>query len=373
MTTVTDGVVFDADELKVFAARVLAASGATAEAAELCAEVFVHADLGGTDTHGVARLNQYADALVAGRVSGQARPEVLSDCGAVLVVDARNCLGPVGLCFATDLAVRAAGAHGVGVVAVRGSNHAGGMHWYTERAADAGLFAVVLTGSTKPMVVPTGGAAPFIGTNAVAYGVRAGDAALTFDASTSVASRSKLEAYHRAGEPLPEGWALGADGRPASDAGEVIAGIDALTGHGLLPFGGAESGHKGFGVGLLVELLCGPIAGARWGTQRDPSAADVGHFVLCLDLGAFGAPAAEVEKRVEALCAGLRAVPAADDEVPVRVPGDRRRECAARRGADGIPVPPNVLAQLDAAAQRAGVAPLDRRARRTARTDRAAR
>jgi LDH2 family malate/lactate/ureidoglycolate dehydrogenase len=353
---------FRADVLRDFACQVLARAGAARDAAELCAEVFVDADLAGNDTHGIARLGQYADALAADRVDGYARPKVAADCGAVITVAARNGLGPVGLAFATDLAVRAARAHGVAAVTVHGSNHAGAMAWYAERAAEAGMFALVLTGSTKAMVAPAGGAAPFLGTNAVSYAVPTGAGTLIFDTSTSVASRSRLEACRRAGVSLPRGWATGPDGQPALDPGEVIEGIDRLTGHSLLPFGGEDSGHKGFGIGLLVELLCGPLADARWGpTTPGSGPAGVGHFVLCLDLGAFDTPAAEIEKRIGALCTGLRAVPPAAAQAPVRVPGDRRRERVERHAREGIAVPASVLAELDQTAARLKVAPLDRR------------
>jgi len=354
-------VVFGAEVLRAFARRVLAASGADDDAARLCAEVFVDANLAGTDTHGIARLGQYADALARGRVCGHARPEVVADSGAVSTVDAHNALGPVGLRFATDVAVRAAGRYGMAAVAVRGSNHAGSMSWYIERAARAGMFAMILTGSTKAMVAPFHGAGPFLGTNAFGYGVPAGGETLTFDAALSVASRSRLEAFQRAGASLPEGWAVGPDGLPAHDAGEVIAGIDSLAGHSLLPFGGAEGAHKGFGFSLFTELLCGPVAGARWGpTKPGPDPAGVGHFVQCLDLGALGVPRDEVEKRVAALCTDLRAVPAAAEQEPVRLPGDRRRVCVEQRTRDGIPVPPNVLRELDEVAVLTEVEPLDR-------------
>lgn len=356
MTGAPDAVRFSPDVLREFACRALAAAGASDQAAGLCAEVLVDADLSGVETHGVARLPQYVDTLVNDRVDGNARPEVSAATAAVLTVHGRNGLGPVNLTFATDLAVSTAREHGVAVVTVHGSNHAGAMGWYVQRAVEAGTLAVIMTGSTKPMVAPPTGAAPYIGTNAVAYGAPAGAADLMFDASTSAASRSRLEAFCRAGLPLPEGWAVDPAGRPALDAAEVIEGIDGQSGHSLLPFGGPDGRHKGFGIGLLVELLCGPVAGARWGQHTLGTRTGVGHFVLCLELGAFGAPAAEIEKRVEALGTEIRAVPAGLGQAVVRIPGDRRRSCAAQRARDGIPVPLNVLAELDHTAAQLGIA-----------------
>ena len=161
-------VLFGADVLRRFSTDVLVAAGAAKEAAEICAEVLVAADLGGMDTHGVARLGSYTEALRAGHVVGDVRPEVVAVRGAVTVLDGRNGLGPPCLRIATDLAVDAAHRHGVGVTAVRGSSHVGAIGWYTERAAAMGCVAVVVT-STTPMVAPTHGAVPFLGTNPLAY------------------------------------------------------------------------------------------------------------------------------------------------------------------------------------------------------------
>lgn len=349
-----------AQTLRDFARQALTAAGAAEDAAALCAEVLVHADLAGVDTHGVARLNQYADGLLRGLVSGTAAP-VVTGSGAALAIDARNALGPVGLCLATDRAVAAAAEHGAAVVTMRGSNHAGAMAWYTERAARAGMLAIVLSGSTKSMVAPTGGASPFLGTNAFAYAAFAGQEAVSFDAALSVASRSRLEACLREGVKLPEGWAIAPDGSPALDPAEVIAGIDGLTGHSLLPFGGPYGAHKGYGISLLVELLCGPVAGAKWGPRvPGAGAADVGHVVICLNLGAFGDDVAVVGDRITAMCGALRSVPPTGDGQGVLLPGDRRRECAQRRAREGVPVSAVVLAELDAVAALLGLAPLPR-------------
>lgn len=362
--TTDESLLVDRETLHAFVRRVLGAAGAAPDAARLCAEVFVHADLHGTDTHGVARLGQYVEAMRSGRVDGHAQPRVVADSGAVVSVDAANALGPVGLGFATDLAVRTAREHGVGVVTVRGSNHAGSMGWYLGRAAEAGMFAMILTGSTKAMVTPPRGTQPFLGTNALSFTMPTGGPALTFDTALSAGSRSELERRERTGEALPDSWATGPDGQPATDPAEVIAGIDALTGHSLLPFGGEFGQHKGFGISLLVELLCGPMAGGRFGPRTPESGpAGVGHFILCLGPDAFNSSGADVEKSAGELCDRLREVRPGVPGESIRLPGDRSRACAERRAAEGIPLPAVVLADLDRTARRVGAALLDLRRR----------
>jgi L-2-hydroxycarboxylate dehydrogenase (NAD+) len=249
-------------------------------------------------------------------------------------------------------------------VAVRRSNHIGIAGWYAERAARSGVLAVVTTNAT-PQVAPTGAAAPMFGTNPISYAVPTPDGALVFDAATSLVPRGKLERLHREGRPMRAGWAMGADGRPTTDIPALVAGLKARAGHALVPLGGLGTdygGHKGSGLGLLVELLCGPLAGASWSTHTyGPEGADLGQFVLCLDLAAFGDPE-RITARLGALGAEITGLPAGDADVPVRLPGQRRTACAAERSATGIPLLAPVVADLDRIAAQTGVRPLRARA-----------
>ncbi len=203
------------------------------------------------------------------------------------------------------------------------------------------------------------------GTNPISYAVPAGDRPVVFDAATSVVPRGKLERLHREGAPMREGWAMGPDGLPTTDIPALVAGLKARAGHALVPLGGLGpefGGHKGSGLGLLVELLCGPLAGASWSRHTyGPDGADLGHFVLCLDPAAFGEPD-EIGARVTDLGAEITGLPAAVGGPGVRLPGERRVRSTAHRAAEGIPLLPPILADLDAIAGRTGVAPVARRA-----------
>ncbi|MCG3754344.1 Ldh family oxidoreductase [Amycolatopsis sp. Poz14] len=349
-----------AAELSAFAATALRATGASGHDADLTAEVLVAADLAGVDSHGVARLRRYVEGLREGTIDGLASPEVVRDHGAVAVVDAHNGLGQPALCFAMDLAVERARAQGVAAVAVRRSNHIGIAGWYTERAARAGMFAIATTNAT-PQVAPSGAGEPMFGTDPISYAVPSTDGPLCFDAATSIVPRGKLERLRREGRPMRPGWAVGPDGESATDIPAVVAGLKARAGFALLPLGGLGEeygGHKGSGLGLLAELLCGPLAGARWSKHTyDESGAGLGQFVLCLDLGALGEPDV-VAGEVHRLAAEVRSARPANPEVPVRMPGDRRRRSARQRAADGIPLLPAVVTDLAKIAALTGIRPL---------------
>jgi L-2-hydroxycarboxylate dehydrogenase (NAD+) len=350
-------VVVDARRLCDFATIALERSGACPVDAALSAQVLVAADLAGVDSHGVARLRRYVEGLRDATIDGAARPEVIRERGGVMVIDGHNGLGQPTLAFAVDEAVERARAHGVAAALVRRSNHIGIAGWFSERAARAGMVALVTTNAT-PQVAPTGGAEALLGTDPISYAVPGRDEPICFDAATSIVPRGKLERLSREGRPMQPGWALGPDGQTATDVDAVVAGLKARQGYALLPLGGLgedHGGHKGFGLGLLVELLCGPLAGASWSRHTYGDAgANLGQIVVCLDIGAAGEPG-EVLDAVDTLAGELRRCRPADPDTAVRLPGDRRRAVTIERTRTGIPLPGAVVADLAAIAATCGI------------------
>jgi L-2-hydroxycarboxylate dehydrogenase (NAD+) len=351
--------VVDSGQLTEFAVEALVSVGACPAQAALTAEVLVAADLAGVDSHGVARLRRYVDGLRGGTINGTARPRIVDERGGVSVVDADNGLGQPALCFAVDLGTERAREHGVAAVAVRRSNHIGIAGWYTERAARTGSFALVTTNAT-PQVTPVGAVEPMFGTDPVSYAVPTTGEPLCYDGATSVVPRGVLERLHREGRPMLPGWAVTPDGATASDIARVIAGLKAREGYALLPVGGPGQdlgGHKGSGIALLAELLCGPLTGASWSLHTyGAQGANLGHFVLCLNLMALGDPG-RIIGDIETMTAEIRAAKRADDEVPVRLPGERRHRSARERSANGIPLPGPVVEDLREIAELTGITP----------------
>ncbi|NGO45619.1 Ldh family oxidoreductase [Streptomyces ureilyticus] len=349
--------------LTEFVVEALVSVGAAEADAEVTAEVLLAADLAGVDSHGVARLRRYVEGLRAGTINKGARPRVVREAGGVSVVDAENGLGQPALCLAVDLAVERAKEHGIAAVAVRRSNHIGIAGWYTERAARAGTLALVTTNAT-PQVAPSGAAEPMFGTDPVSYAVLTDGEPLCYDAATSIVPRGKLERLHREGRPMLPGWAVGPDGVTSTDIPLVVAGLRAREGYALLPVGGLgeeHGGHKGSGIGLLAELLCGPLTGASWSRHTyGPQGADLGHFVLCLDLAALG-DIGRITRDITAMADEIRAGSPIDERTPVRLPGDRRHRCAEERSANGIPLLRPVVEDLGKIAELAGIRPLTAR------------
>lgn len=342
----------DAGRLKDFSARLLSAAGLPADHAAGMAEALVAADLRGVDSHGVARLGAYVDALRRGMVNPRPGMAVHQRTPAVATLDGDNGLGFVVGVKAMDMAIGLAGTQGLGAVTVRHSNHFGSGAFYVARAAEAGFIGIALS-NASPTVAPWGGRDPVLGTNPFAVGVPRRDGApFIHDMATASIARGKLRLAEMRGEAIPDGAAVTAEGAPASTAGEALAGV-------LLPFGGA----KGSGLSMLVDILSGVLSGAGFGRgvrtmYTDGTAqADVGHFFLALDVAAF-MPMDAFHDRLEAMIGDVKAGRPGQGFEEVLIPGERAAREARRRATGGVPVDVAVLETLEAKARELGIAPL---------------
>ena len=321
---------FPPDSLQRFAARALAALDVPGPGAALVAESLVEAELAGQRTHGLLRLPFLLDRLSAGLINPRPAFRMLGERAAAAVLDADNGLGPLAGVRAVELAAERARAAGVGIVAVRRSNHLGSLGFYLRRATALGVVGLAFT-NTPPAMPPPGGRRPYLGTNPIAAGFPTSGDPVIVDMATSQVARGHILEAARLGEPIPEGWAVDAGGEPTTDPHAAISGS-------LLPLGGT----KGFALALLVEVLSGVLSGAAVGpevvgtfTPADRES-NVGHCFLAIDPEAL-APGFAV--RMDRLAADLRALGG-------RAPGDRRLAERARRLAGGVEVPAPLLVEL---------------------------
>jgi ureidoglycolate dehydrogenase (NAD+) len=295
------------------------------------AETLVWTSLRGTDSHGVARVPVYVERLRAGVLNPRPRPSVVQRDGAVAVVDGDSGPGQVASVFATDVSIELAREHGAGVVAVRRSAHFGAAAFYAMRAAEQGLVAMAMT-NTEPLVIPYGGAEPALGTNPICLAAPAASGVFNLDMATSQVAMNRVWNARDEGRPIPEGWGVDADGRTTTDAAAVVAGM---------PLGG----YKGYGLALMVEVLCGVLAGAGvrhgvgelYGGHEAPQ--DTGHFHFAVD------PERTVGRErfaavLDGLLAELRAIPPAPGFDEVLVAGDPEDRARAERERSGVPIEP---------------------------------
>jgi LDH2 family malate/lactate/ureidoglycolate dehydrogenase len=330
---------FAAPALGRFAEACFRAVGMPEADARLVADNLLQAELRGIDSHGLTRIPIYTERIRRGVVNP--RPDLRFERrqGAIAALDGDNGSGAVVGWHANREAVRLAKAHGVGCVVARRSNHYGICSWYTMAAAAQGCIGVSATNASPSMAV-WGGREPAIGTNPLSLAVPAErHPPIVLDMASSVVARGKVVEKAKRGEPIPEGWALDRDGRPTTDARAAEAGV-------ILPLG-----PKGSGLAVLVDVLCGVLAGAAYGALlnnmyrnfTDPQ--DIGHFFLALDIRAFQDPAA-FAARIDDMIDRLKAGAPAEGHAAVLMPGEIEARLEQRLRREGIALPPNVLDDL---------------------------
>jgi LDH2 family malate/lactate/ureidoglycolate dehydrogenase len=194
------------------------------------------------------------------------------------------------------------------------------------------------------------------GTNPLAFAAPADEeGSFVLDMSTSVVPRGKLELYERMGQELPEGWAVDKSGRAARYAHSLFEDMDNQLGGGILPLGGmgmAHSGHKGYGLAVMVDILCAVLCGAPFGADvRDtPGAhARVSHFFGAVKISGFRDPR-EFRRDMDRMLLALRTSPPAEGEERVYYAGLPEREKEAESLRRGIPLSRPTYEQLCAIA-----------------------
>jgi len=353
-----------ADELSGFCVRVFEKLDVPEEDARITADVLVRANLRGIDSHGVARLARYVNGLRDGVMLARPTEIVVTETPTTVTVDAGAGLGQPVSYRAMNKAIEKAKEYGSGFATVRNSNHYGIAGYYAMMALEQDMIGLSVTNAAV-LVVPTYGRDAMYGTNPIALAVPAGqERPFVMDMATSTVPRGKLEVYHRQEKPLPMGWATDERGAATNDAGRVLDNFAKLAGGGLLPLGGAGeelSGYKGYGMGLMVEILSAVLPGAAFLTAvypKDaagkPLPANLGHFFGAWRLDAFR-PAAGFKADMDRFIRELKNGNLADGATRIYVHGEKEFEEAERRANQGIPLGAKVEASLRQVAAELGV------------------
>jgi L-2-hydroxycarboxylate dehydrogenase (NAD+) len=340
---------FSARELTELSTSIFAHEGMPLADARTVADSLVTANLRGVDTHGVARIPAYVERLRTGLVEPAPKIVVTSRLPWAANIDGGNGMGAVVGQRAMDETLARAGTFGIGAATARRSNHFGAAAFYALQAVEQGCVGVTLSPASKSLA-PFGSREPLFGTNPIAVAIPAGrHAPWVMDMATSVAARGHIRLAARHGEPIPEGWALDALGRPTTDAAAALAGV-------MLPFSGA----KGSAIAMLVDILGGVLSGSGFaGSIRDmnrdfEAPQDVGHFFLAIQVEAF-MPRSEFDRRMETSIARLKALKPAMGFDEVLYPGEPEARRHAEHLAGGVPLSPEVYESIKAAASLAGL------------------
>jgi L-2-hydroxycarboxylate dehydrogenase (NAD+) len=319
--------------------------------AEIAAKVLVAADLRGVDTHGVIRFSPqawYVKWLTEGSMTARPNIRVISESSSTALIDGDRGMGMVIGHRAMELAIRKAKESGIGMVAVRNSRHYGMSAYYAMLALPHDMIGIAMTNASR-QVVPTFGREARFGTNPMCYAVPA-DQELPFvlDMATTTAAAGKLELAARQGKSIPAGWALNEQAEATLDPRM------AQKARRLLPLGGSREGgsHKGYGLAILVEILCGVLTGTMTALNADQDPR--GHFFGAIRVDTFR-PLAEFKRDMDRLIRELKSTPPIEGQERVYVAGEIEFETAEERAERGIPLLPSVLKGLREVSEHVGV------------------
>jgi L-2-hydroxycarboxylate dehydrogenase (NAD+) len=352
---------FPIEALREFSARVFLHFGVPKNDATQAAEVLASADLRGIDSHGVARLHSYFDMLTLGRINPKPEIKVLRSTPSTATIDGDNGLGLVVGPHANRFAMEMAERSGSGWVSVQNTNHYGIAGYYVLKALERDLIGWAMTNSTK-LVAPLWGAERMLGTNPIAIGFPGKEEPpIVIDMATSAAAYGKIEIARRRGEPIPEGWAIDSEGRATSNPNDMVAG------GALLPLGSdrERGGHKGYGLAIMVDVLCGVLSGANWGPFTPPFALrqeipkrsvgkGIGHFFGAMRIDGF-IDGDSFKRQIDDYIRVFRATKPAPGTNGPLIPGDPEREMEQVRRENGVPLILPVIEELRDIAQKTGI------------------
>lgn len=252
------------------------------EDAKVILETIIFANRRGTSTHGVGRLPLYINKIEKGHLNPKTDIKIIKDELAFGLIDASNGFGQVAAFHAVNLAVQKAKKYGISIVGIRNSNNFGAAGFYSDLCAQKG-FASLIFANAAPAIAPTGGSKTIFGTNPLSFGFPGNDFynPIILDMATTVVARGKIRLAAKNGDPIPNNWALGPDGKPTTDPKEALIGS-------LLPIGG----YKGYGLSMFVDIFAGLLTGSAYaGEVKNLSKMDSnsgnGNLFILIDISKF--------------------------------------------------------------------------------------
>ena len=306
----------------IFAA--LTGAGTSPANAAYFTEAILDTELSGLAGHGFYWLQYYCEHVKSGKVNGKAKPKIKALSPVAFRIDANRGFAHPAIEAGFAKLVPAARKYGIAGMALHNSYNAATLGFHTGYLARQGLVAFGFTNSV-PAIAPVGGSTPVIGTNPMSFAVpgKKGKVAFLIDQSSSAVAWTAVKRASEEGKAIPLGWALDKDGKPTTDAMKGLEGSMAPSG-----------GYKGFGQGLIVEVMCAALAGALRGpemgsfVENDGRPIGCGQFFIALEPGMFSGGA--FDKQVAALAKSIT------KQEGARLPNSRREANIRRQKKEGL-------------------------------------
>lgn len=336
--------------------QALMANGLRQDAAKLAIQILIEADIRGIPSHGLARLPRYLKSIREQGVSVTFNPTILRETPVSIAIDANNAMGTTAANYAMQQVIQKANQNGIGIATVCNSNHFGIAGWYAMQALSSDLIGIAMT-NTSALGLPTFGQARRFGSNPIAFAAPANkEHAFVLDMATTAVANGKIEVYARQQKPLPEGWGDDANSHPLTEASQLLATLAMGNGGGLHPLGGKGElfgGHKGYGLAIMVDILCGVLSGNAFGqhiVHTPLKTGNVGHFFAALQVELFRDKAV-FKHEMDNLLFELRSTPPCVGEQRVWYAGLKELTAQQEAAKWGVPLEQNIIDSLHSIAQ----------------------
>lgn len=338
------------ESLAIYVSKIFQGHGMPAGDADAVADNLVEADLRGVESHGVNLVALYCSRINAGLMMAQTTVTVERDDGATALLHGGLGLGQVAGMQAINMAVSKAKQHGVAAVGMRESTHLGALAYYTTRAAEQGCVAIAV--QNGPTIVPPyGGLTSMFSTNPFSFAAPAKEErTVVLDMATTAVAGNRILLYRKKDQPIPDGWANDATGKPTNDPHKASM-------QHLQWFGG----YKGFGIAMMVEIMSGCLMNASFGrtelTEGVGKGAErvaKGYLFIVLDIARF-VPEELFRSYMDTLIRDVRSSDRAEGVDRIYVPGEIEHLRMAERKASGVPLDSALVDELNALGNKLGL------------------
>ena len=331
---------YAAPQLLALGRDLLVAAGMPGDKAQAVAEILVEGDLLGHTTHGLQLLPSYLREIGSGSMRVQGEPEVIHEAPAALTWHGRRLPGPWLVLEAMKAATRKAKQYGTGTVVIRQSHHIACLAAFHQRATGQGLMMILASSdANSASVAPYGGLDPVFTPNPISVGIPTSGAPIVTDISTSATTNGLTNRLHQEGGKLPAEWLIDGHGQPSNDPAVLFQEPKGT----ILPLGGLDSGHKGYGLSLTVEALTGGLAGFGRADPRQGWGATV--FVQIIDPASF-AGSQDFVRQMDEVARQCHASRPAQPGKPVRLPGEKGYALMERQRGEGVALHPGIMEAL---------------------------
>jgi LDH2 family malate/lactate/ureidoglycolate dehydrogenase len=331
---------YEASDLANFARHALAAAGMPEDKAEAVSEVLVDGDLLGHTTHGLQLLPSYLREVESGSMNVEGQPHVIHETAATLTWNGRRLPGPWLVLEALKRAAGMARRCGTGTVVIRQSHHIACLAAFHQRATEQGLMMILASSdANSASVAPFGGLDPVFTPNPISIGIPTSGAPIVTDISTSATTNGLTNRLHQEGGKLPAPWVIDGHGKPSDDPAVLFKEPKGT----ILPLGGMDSGHKGYGLSLTVEALTGGLAGFGRADPKQGWGATV--FLQVIDPAAFGG-SKDFVRQMDEVARQCHASRPAQAGRPVRLPGEKGFALMEKQRAEGVTLHPGIMDAL---------------------------